>query len=608
MRKIVPFIILLLIGFATQEANAQKHVQEARLAHQYFTNGEYEKAISVYEKVYKRDPNGAYTNYLKCLTSLERYDEAEKLIKNQIKKQPNSSNFVVDLGNLYEQQGDRERGEKQYDKAIKMLDNNMSTINALAKNFIGMQEYDYAIQTYLTGRKLLNGSYPFHFELAEAYAQKGDIDMMIEEYLDVLNFRSNYLPNLKTILSNKMNFDLSGELKDKIRISLLRRIQKEEENILYSELLYWLFLQEKDWDSAIIQAKALDKRMDEDGSRMITLGNMCVTNEDYEAAEECFQYVINKGPERSTFLDARMAHINAMNKRITTSNNYKQSDLQRLGNEYEKAINELGKNPATAPLLRQYAHLNAFYLYDIEKAINLLEQAINLPGVKPNFQGECKLDLGDILILKDEVWEATLYYSQVDKAFKQDALGREAKFRNAKLSYYIGEFEWAEAQLNILKAATSQLMSNDALDLALLISDNTALDTSTTALLIFSKADLLAFQNKDNEALSMLDSLLSAFPGHSLTDETWFKKAQLFYKKRNYEKALELYSNIVDQYYDDILADNALFEIARIYQFDLEDPIKAKEMYEKLLLTYPGSLFTVEARKRYRNLRGDRIN
>ena len=608
MKKIIPLLILLLIGFGTQDASAQKHVQEARLAHQYFLQGEYEKAISVYEKVYRRDPNGAYTNYLKCFTALERFDEAEKLIKKQIKKQPNSTNFILDYGSLYEQQGDRDAAEKQYEKAIKMLDNNMSVITALAKNFIGRQEYNYAIETYLTGRKLLNGSYPFHFELAEAYAQKGDVDMMVEEYLDVLNFRSNYFPNLKTILSNKMRFDLSGELKDKIRISLLRRIQKESDNILYSELLYWLFLQEKDWDSAIIQAKALDKRMDEDGSRMISLGNMCVTNEDYEAAEECFEYVINKGSDRSSFLDARMAHINAMNKRITTSNNYKQNDLQKLSIEYEKAIDELGKTPATSPLLKEYAHLNAFYLHDIDKAITLLEQAIKLPGVKPIFQGECKLDLGDILILKGEVWEATLYYSQVDKAFKQDALGREAKFRNAKLSYYIGEFEWAEAQLNILKAATSQLMSNDALDLALLISDNTALDTSTTALLIYSKADLLAFQNKDEDALIILDSLLSAFPGHGLTDETWFKKAQLFYKKRDYEKSLELYNNIVDQYYDDILADNALFEIARIYQFDLQDPIKAKEMYEKLLLTYPGSLFTVEARKRYRNLRGDRIN
>jgi len=58
----------------------------------------------------------------------------------------------------------------------------------------------------------------------------------------------------------------------------------------------------------------------------------------------------------------------------------------------------------------------------------------------------------------------------------------------------------------------------------------------------------------------------------------------------------------------DILADNATFQLADLYENILGDTTKAQELYEKVLLEYPGSLFVVEARKRFRRLRGDDIN
>jgi tetratricopeptide (TPR) repeat protein len=218
------------------------------------------------------------------------------------------------------------------------------------------------------------------------------------------------------------------------------------------------------------------------------------------------------------------------------------------------------------------------------------------------------LELGDILILQGEVWDAALYYGQVDKDFKHDAIGREAKFRNARLSYYLGEFEWAAAQLNVLKAATSQLISNDAMSLALLIMDNTGMDSITEPLLIYSRADLLEFRNNDDKALVTLDSVLTKFPGHSLTDEVWFKKAYIFEKKGMNDTAAVYLNNIVEKYPDDILADDALFQLGGLYENQLNDKSKAMELYEKLLTKYSGSLFAAEARKRFRALRGDKVN
>jgi len=304
-----------------------------------------------------------------------------------------------------------------------------------------------------------------------------------------------------------------------------------------------------------------------------------------------------------------MELIAARDQKITNSGTYLKSDLVKLESDYETTLNELGKNQITAPLISKYAHLKAFHLDKIDEAVTLLEETISLPRISPIFAAQCKLELGDILILRGEVWEASLLYSQVDKDFKQDAIGREAKFRNARLSYYMGEFEWAAAQLNVLKAATSQLISNDAMSLGLLIMDNLGLDSDSNSapLLFYSRADLYEFCNRNDAALATIDSMLLEFPAHTLTDEAWFKQAGIFFKKGDFKKTAEHYFKVFETYPDDILGDDALYKLALLTENNLSDKPKAQELYELLLTKYPGSLYTVDARKRFRSLRGDKV-
>jgi tetratricopeptide (TPR) repeat protein len=577
------------------------------LANQYFNTGEYDKAAVYFEKQYNADPYGTYEAYLKCLTLLKDYDKAEKLVKKQMKKNPVDMTLYVDLGKIYISQGAPDKAKQQFDKAIKSIPPDVNSVMNLGNAFVEIQEFDRAIETYLAGRKLLSGVYPFNFELAELYGQRGDQQKMIEEYLDVLNFNEQYLGNLQAILQNKIANDNSGNISELLRKGLLKEIQHNN-NPIYSELLYWLFIQEKDFESALIQAKAMDKRMDENGDRVLNLGRLCAANEDYATAEKCFQFVVDKGEHNSNYIPARIEMLNASNKKLTEGKKPTAAELAKLDNDYQTTISQLGKNAVTAPLISNYAHLKAFYLNKIDDAVMLLEEIIALPAIADQFKAECKLELGDILILQGEVWDAALYYGQVDKDFKHDAIGREAKFRNARLSYYLGEFEWAAAQLNVLKAATSQLISNDALALALLIMDNTGMDSITEPLLIYSRADLQEFRNNDDIALATLDSVLTKFPGHSLTDEVWFKKAQIFEKKGMNDSAAVCLNDIVEKYPDDILADDALFQLAGLYENQLNNKPKAMELYETLLTKYAGSLFSAEARKRFRALRGDKVN
>ncbi|CAN5471637.1 tetratricopeptide repeat protein [soil metagenome] len=601
------FFVLAIHQQGSAQINGASQTN-GELANQFFSTGDYEKAVVYFEKFYDQDPFSAYTGYLKCLNALKQFDKSEKLIKKQQKKFPADPSLKIDLGMLYDQQGEADKAKKVYQDAIKNLPPDINQINLLGNAFTQRQFFNYAGDTYLQGRKLLKGAYPFSFELAEVYSQEGKFPEMVSEYLDVLEFNPSYLPNIQTILQNKIGNDLSGNISELVRQSLLRKIQKNPQETNYGELLYWLFVQDKDYESALIQAKSLDKRLGENGERAIILGRLCINNQEYMTAEKCFQYVVDKGTENSNYITAKMELINSVNQRVTTSGSYTQSDLLKLEKDYETALNELGKSTATAPLVRGYAHLEAFYLHNVEKATNLLQETIDLPNLRAQFAAECKLELADINVFNGDVWDAALLYGQVDKDFKNDALGREAKFRNARLSYYVGEFDWAKGQLNVLKSATSQLISNDAISLALLITDNTNMDTITTALLMYARADLYDFQNRDSLSMITLDSILSDFPNHSLTDEVWFKKAQIMKKEGKFQLAANFLQDVVDKFPEDILGDDALFQLADMYENKLNDKEKAKSLYESLLTKYPGSLFVVDARKRFRALRGDKLN
>lgn len=601
--RITLIFFLLLIASAADLYSQKQSPME--LANQYASTGECEKAVVYYEQWYRSDPYNAYPPFLKCYLQLKEYNEAEKLIKKQMKKMSTNPVLWVDLGQLYDLQGKEEQATHQYEKAIKSLYPDVNQINNLGNTFLEKRMTGYAELTYFQGRKLLGNSYPFGFELAEVYARSQQPGKMVEEYIGMLDYHDVYLPNIQSILQNKIAFDLEGGISDLIRTSLLRRIQKGNQPAVFNELLFWLLLQEKDFESALIQAKALDRRNNEGGSRLINLGKLAASNDQFSVAEECFEYVIALGKNNVNYVTARMELILAQDRRITQSGALVNTDLLKLESDYALTLEEIGKNQITAPMIGSYAHLKAFYLNKIDEAIALLEEIIAIPRISPQSVAQNKLELGDILILKGEVWEASLLYSQVDKDFKNDAIGREAKYRNARLSYFMGEFEWAAAQLNVLKSATSQLISNDAMQLSLLIMDNLGFDSITDPLMMYARSDLFDFCNRDDQALAILDSLLTLYPGHSLTDEALFRQAGIYLKQGEYQKAGTLYLRIIEAFPEDILGDDALYKLATITETKMNDQAQAKQLYEMFINKYPGSLFIVDVRKRFRQLRGD---
>ena len=600
-------ITFILLIFFSINIFAQSP-QDRQLADQFLNNAEYEKAAKLYDKLMDRDPFGTYPQYLRCLLAMKDFETSEKLVKKIIKKQPDNPSYLVDLGFVYSSKGDIEKSKQQYEKAIKAIQPDQGQITTLANSFLQRQELDYALRVYIEGKKLLRGNYSFYFETAEIYYQKGDFSKMADEYLNSVAENPMLQQNVLNILQARVGYDPDNSRTDFLRTALLRRIQKNPDQSEFSEMLIWLFIQQKDFESAFIQAKALDKREKEDSGRIFNLGTMAASNLNYDAALKCFQFIVDKGFSNMNYVAARMEFLNTLNKKVTESNAYANSDLLKLEKDYRSALAELGKSAKTASLVRGLAHLHAFYLDQSDTAISELEDAIELPGISKTTQAECKLELGDIYLFTGNVWDSDLLFKQVEKDFKNDPLAQEAKFRGARLDYFRGDFDWAQAQLDVLKSATSQLIANDALSLSLLISDNMGLDSITDALMLYSHADLLTYRNKTDDALLTLDTLLKNYPDHSLVDDAWYKKAQIMDMRRNWHAEDSLYEKIISYDSASVIADDALFHRAELHENKLNDKPKAMQLYEDLLIKYPGSLYVVEARKRYRSLRGDTIN
>jgi tetratricopeptide (TPR) repeat protein len=581
---------------------------DEQLAQQFYQNKEFDKALDYYEKLYnKKSPENFYAPYLNCLLETKDFKKAEKIVKKMMKQYPENLNYNVDLGYVYSVSGDESKASAAWQTAIKNIKYDEQVFSA-ANSFITIRQYDLAIATYLKGRKISQNNYPFSFELASVYNTKGDKLAMINEYLDVLELQDSYIQSVQNALQTSFGNDADQKQNELLKTELLKRISKSPDKTILSELLIWMQIQQHDWEGAFVQGKALDKRKKEEGNRMMGLAQLFAQNEAYDVAIKAYNYVISKGPDVYYYTNARIELLNVYYQKVVTKGNYTQADLVQLEKDFSTTLTELGKSTSTVPLMKNFAHLQAFYLNKTDDAIKMLEEAINMPQLAPVSQAECKLELADVLLMTGDIWEASLRYSQVEKAFKYDAIGQEAKFRVARISYYTGDFGWAQAQLDVLKGATSKLIANDALNLSLLISDALAIDTNKAPLELYAMADLLDFRNQDDKAILLLDSINKAYPGHALADEIVYKKAEIAMKHAQYNEAATLYEQVIKEYGEDILADDALFKLAELNEVQFRNIEKAKELYQRLMEEHPDSLYVVEARKRFRKLRGDLVN
>ena len=610
------FIIILTIVSASSFFS-QVTTIDFQLAKKYYLDSDYEKAALYYEKIFKEPEQRlkVYENYKSTLIELNKFKEAEKLSKILIKENPNKLNYLVDLGVIYGLVDRIDKKNQVFDKAIEQINKETLYDNAfdLGLAFEKIGNLKKALEVYLNFEsKNLQNPFAFHSKIAFIYNKTNQPNKMINTFFEMLDFNNKFLQTVQNGLVNSIDFQNNLKEKEILRQSIIEKIQANPKKIVYIELLAWFYMLNNDYENAYTQIKALDKKLNKNGSKLLELGNTALNNQDFKVAVKCFDDVILKSNSLEYKFEAKNKKLFALKSKILYGSQIIQEELEELKANYLLILSQLNNSKNVYNnslrkynLLLDLSEIEAFYLGDISSAKQHLNNAIQIPRLKEKQKGNARLKLANILVLEDKIWEASLMYLQLEKQFKDDQLGHLAKFKNAQVYYFSGEYDWCQAQLKVLKASTSKLIANDALELSVLISDNYNMDTSEVAMKLFSYADMLSYQQQFSKANILYDSVLNNFKNHSLNDEIIFRKAKIDLKKHNYLKAIEYFKLLVDNYPNSILLDNSLFLIASIYEEKIKDFEQAKKYYKTILFDHKGSLYAAESRKRFRKLAGN---
>ena len=597
MRIIYFFFLFTASTFA--QNNNQK------LAYQYYINGDYDKAIIIYDELNtSRLSINTYSPYFISLCNVDKFPEAEKLAKKFYTKYPDRLNYLADIIISQFKRGYIKKSDYNLKRLYKKMTGQNSQTIQIANRFQSFNMYNQALEIY-NRSQLINSNFQYDLQKAQLYAFLGEDKLMIDQYLDFLL----RMPNQKKIVFTTIQrfLDNNGIKNENnyllVKKSLLKMIKLYPQRVDFNEMLIWFFMQDNKYKLALSQVISLDRRTNNALTNIYDIGETLLDIGKYKLAIESFEYIIGKGFNSNIYIDAQINRLYALTKSIED----KSKDVKIIDNKYSEVIEEVGVHRYSVLLLSNHAHFKAFFLNDLKSATKILEEVMKIKLIDRLDLAECKIQYADVMLLSGNIWDALLFYSQVENDFKQHPIGHKAKFKRAEIAYFQGDFTWAQAQLDVLKSSTSKLISNDAMKLSLLITDNYDLDTIDIPMMQFAKADLLSFQKKYEVALLSYDSILDNFKGHDLSDEIYYRKANIYLANNDLDNYIEMLELIVKEYSYDILIDDALFDLAKIYDYKLNNNEKAREYYQQLILNYQGSIFVSEARERFRILRGDNL-
>ncbi|MEP2937572.1 MAG: tetratricopeptide repeat protein [Gilvibacter sp.] len=573
--------------------------QSDALAKRYYDEGSYDKSLRIYQSIYDKNPRrlDIFRALVATHQQLEQYDIAGQLLQDKVTGPDSSPTLLIELGYNYELQGIETEAQKYYNLAYQGVDLRPNYARFIGDNFDKYGLLEWAVKSYERGMEL-SPTADFNFQLARIYGELGEFEKMFNKYIDALIKRPNYNGFTKRNFDQYISEEADNEANQILKKLLIKRSQQDPK-LIYNELLSWLFVQQGEYKKAFAQERAIFKRDNSSLDHIIELAGIVTDAEQYEMALEIYEYVIQMSQIEEEQLQA---HRNRMAILVKT-----EPDSQKVLNAFNTLFETYGLEPNTHTLQIDYNHYLAFSMGRSDEAIENLKTLL-----KKRFnrfqESRVKMELADILVFTEKFNQALIYYSQIQKKVEGNVIAQRARFKVARTSYFKGDFKWSQIQLDVLKKSTSQLIANDAMELSLLISDNSVEDSTQTALKKYAKADLLSVQLKNAKAIALLDGILNDHKGEAIEDEALFKQAQLYEATGNYPAAEANYLKIIETFKEDILADDAIYHLARLYDLRLAQPEKARLFYEQIVFEFSDSIYFVDARKRYRNLRGDDIN
>ena len=592
MRYLFVFIFCCVFQFTS--------AQSVQLANQYYIRGSYEKAAQLFSELHTQKPYSSFyfKKLVSCYQQLDKFKDAEEIILKQLKRYPQKAALHVEIGYNLQLQYKTKEAEKEYKKALKAVDKNPALGNAVGRAFKDNFLLKQALEAFEKIDTKNTNNVGVKTTIASIYGELGEIDKMFSSYLDLIDIRENYVDITLRYIGNYVNEDSKNKNNMILKNLVFKRLQEGPKDA-WNQILSWLFIQQKEYNKALIQEKALYRRNQDSFDRISNIGGDAFTNKDYDSSIKAYSYILDNTKIPEEIIEAKYYIL--QNK---LENKTEDSEIET---EFQVIFDEFGKGNYTLYFQLSHADFLAFRKDEPVKAIQNLKELLKL-NLNKFEQAEVKLKLADILVYTTKFNQGLIYYSQIQTDLKNHRLAQLAKFKGAKTSYFKGDFDWSKIQLDILKKSTSQLIANDALKLHMLITDNSVDEDELKGLKKYAEADFLSFRNQKQAAIDTLDVILQNFKGRAIEDEALFKQAELFEETQQLEKAVENYLKITKLKENDILIDDAFFALGKLYEEQLKNPEKASEYFQKIIFDYPSSIYLVEARKRYRNLRGDTIN
>lgn len=593
MKKIF-FVLIYLLSFIGLYSQSPIELEQAKILKD---KGEVNAAIDMYKEFIKQNKNNIdlYLSISECFFEIGEDKNAESYLKKAIKQFPEDYRAKVALYLLYEQTNQKNKKDKLFKNILSSLKANNSDIQSLGNEFISKRHWAEAKAVFLKGRELIFDNTAYSWQLSNIFLQEGDYQNIAKEYLIQLENNPKTLKQIETnilgLITN--NQDIAPIIEKEWETCW----KKNKNNPYFAQFGVWLYNQTKQYDKSFELAKQIDNKFEEEsGATMLSFGEDMLNSNNLDYALKAVNYILKKGKESAFYQRCRALSLSLSYKQFIENPIKSESDFNRLENDFMSFFKEFSFSKESFEIILQMGNFFAFYINKPQEAVDMLEEAIN-KGFSTNQKGEIKLLLAKIYNRYGDMWQASLYCSQVEKDCKNSYLADEAKLLKALFSYYNNEIPWALSQFKALRSSTTKLIANDAMSYSILIEENIDQDSTYNGLRLFANAEKEIEYNNLSLSKQYLDSINTSYLYHPLFDEVLILRAKISILEKKFEQAKEYLKESLKKYPYELTADDALYILSDIYLNQTKEISLAKETLEKIIIDYPNSIYVIEARK-----------
>ncbi len=606
-------VSLLAMSFAGPvHGQASSETARFQLADTYLRAGQFDRAISLLEDLYAANPEYAFFAKLKqAYEGTKKYNEALELIDSRLRIDDNKSILLAEKARILYLSEDIDSAFAVWDLAISVAPDDAATYRMVHQSLTQVREFDRAIALLDSARTRLGDPSLFRRDLGNLYTLTSQYSKSMEEYVGLLLEDARHLATIKSNLSRYATQD--GVVDESVAV-VEREVRQNPLNVDLRELLGWLYVESDRFEPALDTYRAIDRLQNHQGRTLFAFAGQALASESYAIAFSAYEEILARYPDSAIAPEAlrgtgdvHVAWARSLDEQVATD------DPIEVAPHYSQALNVytafLEKYPVSQNV--PYVLLDVGRLeQDVFRRFDTADEAYErVVKEYPTHAAadEAKFEKGRLAVLTDRLEDARLEFNRIADRLHTGDLAEECRYEVALIHFYRGEFEAAGALVGALKENTSNNTANDAIGLRVLLIENPEPDSLEGPLSIFARAMLLQRQYRLREALLRVDTLRQQYSGHEISDESAFLGATLLEQVGDYRQAHDSFIELSLQYTTSFLSDRSVFAAAWIQEKHLGSPKKAIELYERLLVAFPGSLFSARARERIRNLRGDNV-